>query len=402
MRFGSEELQGVLTGSFDTYWYADLYYNGERRLADIPISDVRFSEDADATVQQSGACTVRWTDEFASSVLPTAVTDPLAPFGATLHVSCFVVAGEFSERVRYGRFLIVDVPSARDEEMQFRGQWITTGSTVQLELREPLAGIQQESFDIPTAPSDLSSTWAEVGRITGAPLVRSVDDAPVPRSIMYPESKLDAVYELMSVVLDAVPHVTSDGALSARPNVWPDPVADVTLDVIESVGSAMSAAQVYNRVVVRATGGDQTAVLAVAEVTSGPLRVRNPDGSPSPFRARTRYLASEFVTTTDQAQAWAESELAKVSTVRSRVAEVVETFNPLRERGDVVRVERNRVWLVGRVNTIDRSGRTQRLTVEVASTIPRETPAEVFPGFTGFGLFPDDELFPAEDEYPEA
>ena len=165
---------------------------------------------------------------------------------------------------------------------------------------------------------------------------------------------------------------------------------------------AMSSARVYNRVVVRAAGGDQTAVLAVAEVTSGPLRVRNLDGSPSPFRARTRYLASEFVTTTHQAQAWADSELAKVSTVRSRVAEVVETFNPLRERGDVVRVERNRVWLVGRVNTIDRSGRTQRLTVEVGSTTPRDNPVEVFPGFTGFGLFPDDDLFPGEDEYPEA
>ncbi|WP_442575862.1 hypothetical protein ACSBPH_01545 [Microbacterium sp. F51-2R] len=402
MRFGSSDLKGVLTGPFDAVWTADLYYNGERRIADVPIADVRFGEDANADVQQSGSCTVVWTDEFASSVLPVSVSDPLAPFGAQLYVYCLVSAGNFSERVAYGRFLITDVPSARDEEMRFRGEWVTVGSTVGLELRELLAGVQQESFDVPTAPTDLSSTWAELGRVSGLPLIRSVADVPITRSVMYPDGKLDAVYELMGVMLDAVPHVTSDGALSARPNVWPDPVDDVTLDVIESVSSSMSAAQVYNRVVVRATGGDQAAVLAVAEVTSGPLRVRNPDGSVSPFRARTRYLSSEFVTTVEQAQAWADSELAKVSVLRSRVVEVVETFNPLRERGDAVRVERNRVWLIGRVVSVDRGGATQRLRVEVASTVPKADAVDVFPGFTGFGLFPDGELFPADDEFPEA
>jgi hypothetical protein len=402
VRFGSPDLKGVLTGPFDAVWVADLYYNGERRLEGVPITDVRFSEDANADVQQSGSCTVVWTDEFATSVVPTSMADPFAPFGAQLYVYCVLTAGSFQERVAYGRFQIDDVPSARDEEMRFRGEWVTVGSTVQVELRELLAAVQQESFDVPTAPSDLSSTWGELGRVSGLPLVRSVADVPITRSVMYPDGKLDAVYELMSVMLDAVPHVTADGALSARPNVWPDPVDDITLDVIESVTSGMSAAQVYNRVVVRATGGDQAAVLAVAEVTSGPLRVRNPDGSASPFRARTRYLSSEFVTTESQAQAWADSELAKVGVLRSRVAEVVETFNPLRERGDVVRVERNRVWLVGRVVSIDRSGATQRLRVEVASTVPRDVPAEVFPGFTGFGVFPDDGLFPSDDEFPEA
>ena len=91
-----------------------------------------------------------------------------------------------------------------------------------------------------------------------------------------------------------------------------------------------------------------------------------------------------------------------MSVLRSRVVEVVETFNPLRERGDAVRVERNRVWLIGRVVSVDRGGATQRLRVEVASTVPKADAVDVFPGFTGFGLFPDGELSPADDEFPEA
>lgn len=369
MRFASSSARGMLSGSINHRWVGDLYYDGVRRIADVPLVDPRFSEDADGNVQQSGSCTVVWTDEFARSVTPTMITDAFAPFGAQLFVYSVLSAGRFSERIEYGRFEITDVPSAVDEFMRFRGDWITIGSTVDLELKELLAGVGEERFDIPSAPKSLTSTWAELARITGLPVTRTVADVPITRSIMYPESKLDATYDLMRDMLDAVPHVTADGTLAARPNVAPAPVDTLRRGErgsLVSVGSEMSARQVYNRVVVRAGTGDQVSVLAVAEVTDGPLRVKNPDGTVSPFRARTRFLSSEFVTTQAQAQAWANSELAKVSTLRARTVPVVETFNPLRERGDVVVVERPRASFTGRVLTIDRSGgATQRMTLEV-------------------------------------
>ena len=372
MRYGSDDLSGVLSGAFDHHWEADLFYDGERRLERVPFTDVRFSEDAEASIQQSGSCTVVWSDEFARSASPREVTDWFAPFGAQLAVYSVISAGPFSERVQYGWFEITGVPSAEDSAMRFRDQWITTGSRVELELKELLAGVGEERFDVPSAPKSLTSTWDELGRVTGLQLSRTITDKAITRSILYPESKLDAAYDLLSVMLDAVPHMTADGALAARPNVWPavvDRLSQGEWGTVVRVGHEMSAAQVYNRVVVRAGSGDQVSILAVAEVTSGPLRVRNSDGSASPFRARTKYLSSELVTTPGQAQTWANSELAKVSTLRATVVPVVETFNPLRERGDVVEIEWRDRLILGRVVTIDRGDRaTQQLTVEVGST----------------------------------
>ena len=406
MRFASAAASSILSGSFDHNWVADLYYNGERRLKDVPLTDVSFTEDAEAAVQQSGSCKIVWADDFGRSATPREVADWFAPFGARLHVYSILSAGSFSERVEYGRFEITDVPAARDAGMDFRGQWVTTGSVVELELKELLARVDAETFDVPSAPASLDSAWDEVARITGLPVSRSVADAAIPRSVMYEDVKLDAIYNLMDVVLDAVPHMTADGAIGARPNALGSVVATLRRGeggCLVDVGAAMSAARVYNRVVVRATSGDQAQVLAVAEVTTGPLRVRNTDGSLSPFGARTYYQSSEFVTTPGQAQAWADSTLATVSSLRATRVPVEETFNPLRERGDVVLVERATEWLFGRVVTIRRSRRaTQDLVVEVESTSPNTLPVPVpWPDETGLdGAYPAADVFPAADLFP--
>lgn len=378
MRFGSPELRQVIAlGSFDFRWTADVLYDGERRIQDLPIRDVRWREDADANIQHSGSCTVVWSDEFATSISPDDVTDTLAPFGAQLAVYVWVEAGPFRERVEYGRFEITDIPSARDEWFEFRGEWLVAGSTVELELKDLTAGVAEESFDSPSGPVVMTSTWGEVGRLTGFATVQTVPDVPVTRTVLYPDSKWDAVYELVSVMLDAVPHLNPNGSLSARPNTWPAPVAQLRMgEGLVEVVASLSQRQVYNRVAVRAQQGE--VILATAEIAQGPLRTRNYDGTVSPFRSRTRYFSSELVTTAQQAQEWANSELPKQSTLRSRTFRVVETFNPLRERGDVIDIERPTKWLHARVVDIDRStAPTQTLTVEVASESERVMPPRV-------------------------
>lgn len=371
MRFSTDLVAGVLTGSFDHYWSADLVYNGERRLQDVPITDVQWDEDGNAVVQQSGSCTIVWTDTFGRSMAPREVSDAFAPFGAQLRVYSNIVAGPFTERIQYGVFEITDVPSARDEDMEFRGQVVTVGSIIELELKELTAGPGEETFDVPSAPTDLASTWTEIARVSGLQLARTLPDMPITRSVMYPDSKLDAVYDLMDVMFDAVPHMTADGALAARPNEWPAPVHTIRRGdggQLIKVGRKMSAARVYNRVVVRATSGDQKAVLAVAEITEGPLRVREPNGARSPFGARTYYQSSELVTTQAQAQAWAGSTLPTVSTLKASVIPIEMTFDPRIERGDVIVIQQLRGDLRGRVRTIARRGRgIQALTVELAS-----------------------------------
>lgn len=382
MRFSSNLLGGVLTGTFDHYWSADLIYAGERRIADVPIIDVALNENAAAKVQQSGGCRIVWTDTFGRSMSPHEISDAFAPFGAQLRIYSNITAGPFSERIHYGVFEITNVPSADDNDMVFRGQVITTGSVIELELKELLAAVGEETFDVPSSPSGLLSTWNELARIAGLQLSRTVDDKPITRSILYPDSKLDSVYDLMDVMLDSIPHMTADGALAARSKATPASMLTIRRGnggQLIDVGHAMSAENVHNRVVVRATSGDQKSVLAAAEITEGPLRVRNTDGSRSPFGTRTLYQSSEFVTTSSQAQAWADSTLPMVSTLRATVVPVEMTFDPRLERGDVVTIEQLRYNLVGRVLTIDRRSRaTQRLTVEVVGYVP-STSEEIVP-----------------------
>lgn len=367
MRPITDQCRNILLGSFDHFYTADVYYAGERRLADVPITGVRFGEDGNAEIQQSGSFTLVWTDAYGKSISPAEIADVLAPFGAEVYLYSHVQAGPFSERIPLGQFTITDVPSARDEDMLFRGEWVTVGSVVEIEFKERLVKVQDDRFDVPSAAKDLSSVWAELGRLTNLQLLRTVTDAPIPRSVVYEEDRLEAVYNLMDV-LDAVPHMTADGALAGRPKAWPVPVDSLTrAGSIVSVGRSMSPAQVYNRVAFRGKSGDQEIIRAAVEVKTGPLRAKNADGSPSPFGRKTFFVSSDYVTNGVQATEYVNRELPRVSRLRSVQVPVTETFNPSRERGDVVTIERATNTLTGRIVSIDRDqGPTQTMMVEVA------------------------------------
>ena len=59
-------------------------------------------------------------------------------------------------------------------------------------------------------------------------------------------------------------------------------------------------------------------------------------------------------------------ELDRVAVLGQKVIPVVETFNPLRERGDVITIERARETITGRIKSIDRgSGPTMTMRVVV-------------------------------------
>lgn len=373
MRIASSSTVGALQGSVNHRYLADIIYDGERRLQDIPIEEVSFTEDAGSSIQMSGSCTVVWTDEFGRSISPKQIGDTLSPFGPELHLFSIVSVGLQEERIPLGQFPITNVPSAQDEDMLFRGEWITTGSVVKLEFKDHLYRVDQDRFDVPSAPLSLESVFAEAGRITGLPLSRTVADAAITRAVMYQENRLEALQDLFEL-LDAVPHMTPYGALSARPKTWGDPVdrlrrgdpSRAVTGQIVSVGRAMSASKVYNRVAFRGKSGQQQKILASAEVEFGPLRTKNPDGSRSPFGRVTKFLSSDLVTTAAQAQEWVDRELPRVSRLGSVVLPVEEFFNPLRERGDVIVLERAREELVGRVLSVKRGSKaTQDLEVEV-------------------------------------
>ena len=364
----SEALDRVVEdGSLNFYYVGELWYDGIRRLVDVPLTDTKLAEDDNRAVKTTGSCQVVWADDIGQSILPREIGDIFSPFGSEIAVYAIVELGGYSERIPMGWFQITDVPEMRDETMFWENRTITTGSTLTLDLMDRYVQVVNDEFDVPTAPTDLTSVWAEIGRITGLQLVRSIPDTPITRSVAYKDSVSEAVMDLADI-LGGVPYMTRDGALSMRSKVWPQPVGTLRMGdggQIVSIGKAMSSDGVYNRVVFRGQGDRQDQVLSVSEVLSGPLRTKNPDGSRSPAHRRPTFRSNQFVTTKEQAQAYTDNELTRVRTLNAQKWPITMTWDPRQEVGQVWNVvdEQNETTVV-RIISIDRdTGPTQKVVV---------------------------------------
>lgn len=368
MRLSSSQMRQVLTGaSFTFRWVADVIVNGQRVMQDLPCTAPDFTDDDSQQVQSTGSLTFVYQGDFADSIAPTGIPDVLSPFGTQVWVYVLVQDGPaFSERVLMGQYLVTSTPKVNTSRMLFMGKPIVVGDQITVDLSDLLYGVQVNKFDVPGSPPSLASTWGEVQRLTGLPLTRTVPDGPISSTVAYQEDRLQAVYDLANYSLDAVPYVTPDGTISMRPNVWPDPV-----DVLASgddgnlidVSRSLTDESVFNAVVVRSydtTNG--AAILASGEITTGPLRTREPDGSLSPFRRRPTFYSSQFLTTKAQAQDYVRRWLPRVSQLTGVEVVLTETFNPLRELGDVLTVREVGNDFTGRIVSIRRTDSGQQTT----------------------------------------
>ena len=402
MRASTTAMKGALSSSFDWRWVADLFVDGVRVLQDAPITNVRLRDDSTALVQSSGSFTIAYQDVFAKTIAPAAIGDLLSPFGTRVSLSVLVTVGALQERIQMGWYLISDTPSIVAQMFLFKTALLSKGDLIDVNVKDLFSGIQRDRFNVPGSPPSLTSVWAEVQRIAEIPVTRMIADGPISATVAYQVDKLQAVYDL-ALVLDATACMLSDGTLSMRPIAWPasvDVLAGGDGGALVRVGKAMANDTVYNAVVVRsANTANGSAVLASAEIASGPLRTRNSDGSPSPYRRVPYFYSSQYITTEAQAVAYAEAWLPRVSQLRSVAVKVTELFNPLRELGDVITVKRYASGVVfeqfdGRILSIDRSGGapTQDLLVAVNSTAMfSSTPDVPIPPhaglFSGSGLF---------------
>ena len=360
MRDATEQTRQLIAdGGFEARFVADLVYDGERRISGIGLErgSTRLSWDAGRFVAGSGETRIVWADDFASSVLPERVGDWFAPFGAELQIDCLIGAWPFTERISLGSFVISGVPNLQDQKVLWEGRAISPGQAFTVSLQDPLVRVQRGKFAFPVAPGS-ASAWSEIQRVTGMPVVRNLPDAFVPRTTSYEGSKADVVNRLFDLV-DAWPHVDATGVLTGRPKAWPAPVDEVR-GVVSEVRS-MEPDRTFNRVVVEGKSPNGDAIFAIAEITEGPLRVRNEDGSVSPFGELTYEYTSEFLTTYAQCLSTARSLLPRVSKLRGQTQDIVEPFNPLREVGDVLKKGTG----VVRVAQVTHEGPHTRLIVEV-------------------------------------
>jgi hypothetical protein len=369
MRFGTVALKDVLKGSFNWRYVADVFANGVRVLQDLPVTNVRLADDSTSLVQGTGSLTVAYSGDFADSVAPSAIGDVLSPFGSQVALSVLVTAGAgFQERIPLGQYLISETPSILVQRYVFNTATVSKGDLIDLNLKDLMYGVQRDRFDVPGSPPDLSSVYKEIQRLTGLPVTKTVTDGAISTTVAYQQDKLQAVYDL-ATVLDATACMTADGTVSLRPNVWPAVVDTINSGdggTLISVGKAMSNDNVYNTVIIRSDASDGSGVLGRAELTSGPLRVANTDGSLSPYRRVPYFYSSPFLTTQAQANDYAATLLPRVSKLRSVSVDVEEVFTPLRDLGDVVTVNRLGETFTGRVTAIRRdSGATLTTTLAV-------------------------------------
>ncbi|WIA99751.1 hypothetical protein [Curtobacterium sp. MCBA15_012] len=373
MRTCSVGLPDVLAGSFDRRWLLDVFYDGVRVLQDVPCTRPDFTDDAGQLVQSTGTTTIVYQGDFAESIAPTEVSDLLAPFGTQVEVYLIVSAGPgFTERIRMGRYMVAETPSVVTTRFVLNGGVVSKGDRIDLTLKDLFYGVQVDRFDTPGSPPSLDSAWAEVQRLTGLQVTKSVADAPIPTTVAYQEDRLQGVYDVANYALDAVACLTPDGTVSMRPNVWPDPVDTVRWGddgTLVHVNRGLANDSVYNKVVVRAYDSTQGAgVLASGEITDGPLRTRNRDGSLSPYRRRPTFYSSQFITTQAQAEEYVAKWLPRVSQLKSVQVTITEVLNPLRELGDVLTVDRLGEQFIGRVVGIRRgTGANQQTTLEVGA-----------------------------------
>lgn len=342
----SDELTSVLrAGGFQRSFVADVVVDGQRVLEDFPIT-CELKSSASARIRTQGSAVITYSDELGRSIVPEDLTSWLTPYATYLNTSIVISAGDFSEKVLLGVLKVVAVRDPIDTSVQVAGRRLSIGSQVRVSLADKFVVTDRERFIAPGSPSILDSVWGELGVLTGLPLLRNVADVPITRAVTYQENRLAAVLDL-GTILDGVPHMNADGYLAIEPNEWPAVSETLAIGpegtVTRSGPGDWSDEKVYNQVVVRSHDDSQVRVLATDEVLAGPLRYGGPFG-------RVPYFASsQFVTTEEQAVAYAASLLPQVSSLPAAEFKIQCLPDPRLEVGDVVEFPYNDETLTGRI-----------------------------------------------------
>jgi hypothetical protein len=343
----SDELAEILrAGGFQRGFLADVIVDGDRMLEDVPLAACEIKSDATARIRTQGTATIVYSDEIGRSVVPEDITSWLTPYATYLNISCVVSINGFTERVLLGSLKVVGVSDPQQTRVRFQDRMITVGSRISLTLADAFAVTDGERFPAPSSPTSLTSVWDEIGAISGLPMVRNVADSAITRQITYQESRLDAIFDLASI-LDGIPYINTSGELTLQPNVWGAETEELRVGndgtIVAVDTDNLTDDGIYNQVVVRSYDTSQVAVLATAELTSGPLRYGGPFG-------RIPYFASsQFVTTHAAAQIYADSLLPTVSTVPAAQYSIQCVPDPRREVGDVIPFTKDGETLVGRI-----------------------------------------------------
>ncbi|WP_022886355.1 hypothetical protein [Glaciibacter superstes] len=348
MRTHSEALTNVLQGSFSRRLIADVFHGSERVKQNLDMLSWSLDGDLGAAVKHGGSGTIVYQSESGESLVPEGTEGVLSPFRAKLLLLMEITAGDFSETVTLGWFKVTGVPYAQDHTALVNGAERVVASVVEIEFESLDVELKRRGFRSEEQPPSLVSCWEEIRRITNMPVVESVADKPIPTAVVYEAvqgGRLKAVQSLAGV-LGGRAVVDPAGAVTVVPDGAGTVVGSLLVGengTVIDVPYSVETENVYNCVVGNFETEDRKPLYSVAAVLEGPLATTGNYGE------YTRYFASEFVKTQQQADSAVQAVLEQVTGSQQFDVPIQCVLNPLFELGDPVEVQGHTRPISGRL-----------------------------------------------------
>lgn len=364
----------ALRGSFTSSAQVDCWYDGELVYSALPLEEVKVTHDSSRLIQASA--TVTATDS-SGRLTPSDWGAPLAPFGSELHIRHGVRTGVNTEWVSLGWFRIdssdpreIWVDYADPTDPAAEPMWVQRGSRVTANASDRMSMLDDARFLAPEAPASLASVITEIKRLARdiVPIadLSSFTDGPIPASLAYQTSRVQAIQDLADV-LDLAARVNPDGHLTlVSKSPTGDPMWTVEVGSQGEVvdwGRKLDRAEIYNAVVSSGTTADGLPVQGVVQEQDGPFRWGGPFG-------RVPYgHSSPLITSEAAAQADAQTRLERL--VQERVVPITVNcvMNAALELDDIVGVALPDATLTGPVISLSRS--LLSASMEMTLMVPR-------------------------------
>jgi len=370
VRESNETLDAILSGPFEADIIVDALLDEDVTFEGLPVSEWDLTGDIERDLPTAADLTVTYNGKNGTGLTPRGFLDVLAPYGQQVNVLLQCTLRGVSETVQIGRYRIDSVPESSDSYFQFAGKTLVAGSQVKVGAVDLLLGPKKDGFRWPEPPARLDSSYDELQRLTGLPVLPTLDDRPTKPGLIYqPKAggRLEAIQQL-STWLGGIGVVNSFGEFTIVPFEPGDVVLELGRGKVVTPPQAISTEGLQNWLVGTYQEEDGTPIFAEDWVRSGPLRANGPLG---------RWIgyadSDDSIKTQDAANARVAQLLKRSLAQQTYRVEVSCRLNPLVENGDVVRVTTiDGRSIIGRtVNwKITKGKALMNLTLDVARNAP--------------------------------
>lgn len=330
MRAASEQVRRALPGVAEITFEADVMHGPDRLAEAVPLTDVQLTWDATAKIEATGTCRIVRSPLRGESWVPSEPGDMLSPFGTELAITARARLGTILDvRIPLGVFPITEVSDSAQGAAVLAGTRYVVAETIGLTFSDRMVAVIEDRFTTPETPTTAPTCYAELERLTGRTVQRTVPDKSIRSGILYDKERVEAL-EQIAGILGGDAFFNATGDLEVRPDAPAAPVGVLDSSLVSPVSAKLSADGVYNGIVVTGKTESGAEIRVERWLTDGPL-------APHVWGRRVpKFYHSDYLFTQPLVAAEAERQLALLSQPMARRVETEILPHPLLEVGDVV------------------------------------------------------------------